>query len=101
MTTLADARHLIENKLSPHFLSIVVTEKGKGVTGNELVALVNEINNELLNIKMAINIFGEGFSVPVSDLKVREEHRSLFSGIHTWRQHSSHFYTKSIVSKVS
>ncbi|GIC77112.1 hypothetical protein [Moritella sp. F3] len=99
MSTLDDARKLIQNKLSPHFLSVVVTEKGKGVMGNELVALVNEINNELLNIKMAINIFGADFAIPVSDLKIGKEHRSLFAGVHTWRQHSSHFYTEKNLAK--
>lgn len=92
MKTLFDAQAMIERKLSPSFLSIVTTLQGdSGVTGEALVSLVNEINNELLNIKMAINIFGGDFVVPQNTLNTPEEYKSLFIGMDTWRQYNSHY----------
>lgn len=97
MKTLLDAHIIIESKLSLDFLSVATTADGRVLRGQTLVSLVNEINSELLNITMAINIFGGDFIVPVSPLELNEEYRSLFAGMYTWRQYTSHFYTLPLV----
>ena len=92
MKTLFDAQAMIERKLSPSFLAIVTTSHGQlGVRGDALVSLVNDINHELLNIKMAINIFGGDFVVASNAVNVPEEYNSLFVGMCTWRQYNSHY----------